>query len=681
MAAFVDRDITQLHEIFQTLDAVREQMESVSWGIPKVIVFGAESTGKSTILERIAMLPIFPEGKDLCTRMAVDVRLRYANQTKRTAQLGVYLTEDGLAPDGYKSQPLDIDSPDGKNKVREIMEMITNVDGKRTVDKEKTIRITVKGRDLPNLDLLDLPGLVGTANDGETTIVQDTQDLVEKTIRTYKDRAIFLAVRDSCDNIRTQGEDGTGNKTLRIIHDMGIKDSSLGVLTMCDEMGKRDMDELKKKIEQEDVKILLDKDLKTTVLRHGYVATSNEPPRIEQGKRALKSDLTLEDLKDIASKELAWFNDNGFDDLVKEGKATTSVLIEKLQAQYLEFVKKEWLPKTVRRLYAKQKELWEEDKMLGHPSTRQGDRLGGPAGEKIVSVKAQDMKKAVVNKIIQRLRNVEVEAMFTRVSQEEMAPLMTELEALCKGKGVFSDSTDAICKTDSTNAIYKLLSQISEEGGLGEQLIEACGKTIDAVAGKLEGGAFADVLKSDDKTKAFDSGEEGWGSGLRLSRFPKLQATMKEVLSRGGGGREKARGNVKTLISSYLSSLVPKFDLEAGKATVTINKDDFLNKVVHSIFKDLHSGFTENFEKLPDAFGSLDDVDTDWKEECNGERDRIFVMSTETIPTTLEKLQEKFAEHLKVEKGELDGVFSRSFNNEELKEAAKEWVQDKEKAE
>ena len=118
--------------------------------LAQVIVFGAESTGKSTILERIAMLPIFPEGKDLCTRTAVDVRLRYANQTKRTAQLGVYLTEDGLAPDGYKSQPLDIDSPDGKNKVREIMEMITKVDGKRTVDKEKTIRITVKGRDLPS---------------------------------------------------------------------------------------------------------------------------------------------------------------------------------------------------------------------------------------------------------------------------------------------------------------------------------------------------------------------------------------------------------------------------------------------------------------------------------------------------------------------------------------------------
>ena len=43
MASFVDRDMTQLHEIFKTLDDVREQMQSVSWGIPKVsiLIFAA----------------------------------------------------------------------------------------------------------------------------------------------------------------------------------------------------------------------------------------------------------------------------------------------------------------------------------------------------------------------------------------------------------------------------------------------------------------------------------------------------------------------------------------------------------------------------------------------------------------------------------------------------------------
>jgi hypothetical protein len=83
------------------------------------------------------------------------------------------------------------------------------------------------------LDLLDLPGLVGTANAGETTIVQDTLELVKTSIQTYKDRAIFLAVRNSRVNIR---EGGTDVKTMQIIHDMGIKDLTLGVLTMCDKM-------------------------------------------------------------------------------------------------------------------------------------------------------------------------------------------------------------------------------------------------------------------------------------------------------------------------------------------------------------------------------------------------------------------------------------------------------------
>ena len=87
------------------------------------------------------------------------------------------------------------------------------------------------------------------------------------------------------------------------------------------------------------------------------------------------------------------------------------------------------------------------------------------------------------------------------------------------------------------------------------------------------------------------------------------------------------------------------------------------------------------------AFNGLNNVDADWKEDCHRERNDIFVMSTETIPSALKNLQEKFAQHLNVEKSKLDYVFTRILetsmftSNEMLKEAAKEWVQDKEKAE
>ena len=141
-------------------------------------------------------------------------------------------------------------------------------------------RIEVFGSDLPNLDLLDLPGLVGKGNQGETTIIQDTQDLVEETIRKYKDRAIFLAIRPANHDVR---EDGANNKTLQIIHKMNIKDQTLGVLTKCDNVTEDEKEEmgdyqnmLLDKIDQKDIRLLHDENLRTTILAGGYVATANK---------------------------------------------------------------------------------------------------------------------------------------------------------------------------------------------------------------------------------------------------------------------------------------------------------------------------------------------------------------------------------------------------------------------
>jgi len=144
MAAFTSTadSVMKLSSIFSVLDDVRDEMAEVSWGVPKIIVFGAESTGKSTIMERIAMMPIFPEGKKLCTRMAVEVRLRYKKQDTRTAVIGLY-KDDKISPEGWKTSPLNVDSEEGKKEVRRLMEYATTGKGQgegRTVDKEQTIR-------------------------------------------------------------------------------------------------------------------------------------------------------------------------------------------------------------------------------------------------------------------------------------------------------------------------------------------------------------------------------------------------------------------------------------------------------------------------------------------------------------------------------------------------------------
>jgi hypothetical protein len=45
------------------------------WTPPAIVVLGDESAGKSTILEQLAMLPVFPRKKRFCTRLAIHVHV------------------------------------------------------------------------------------------------------------------------------------------------------------------------------------------------------------------------------------------------------------------------------------------------------------------------------------------------------------------------------------------------------------------------------------------------------------------------------------------------------------------------------------------------------------------------------------------------------------------------------
>ena len=49
------------------------------YSVPRIIVIGEESSGKSSTLERIAMMQFFPTDRKLCTRMPIELRLRYCS--------------------------------------------------------------------------------------------------------------------------------------------------------------------------------------------------------------------------------------------------------------------------------------------------------------------------------------------------------------------------------------------------------------------------------------------------------------------------------------------------------------------------------------------------------------------------------------------------------------------------
>ena len=65
--------LKNMAQVFEVLDIAPSFTAEVlpAWSPPCITVVGNESSGKSTILERLLMMSIFPRGEDICTRYEV----------------------------------------------------------------------------------------------------------------------------------------------------------------------------------------------------------------------------------------------------------------------------------------------------------------------------------------------------------------------------------------------------------------------------------------------------------------------------------------------------------------------------------------------------------------------------------------------------------------------------------
>ena len=55
------KDLSQLGDMFAQLDHLRDLLvQTFDWEPPKIVVVGEESSGKSSVLERLMMTPLLP---------------------------------------------------------------------------------------------------------------------------------------------------------------------------------------------------------------------------------------------------------------------------------------------------------------------------------------------------------------------------------------------------------------------------------------------------------------------------------------------------------------------------------------------------------------------------------------------------------------------------------------------
>ena len=226
--------------IFEDLDRLEDNafMQSLGLKPPTIVVMGNQSDGKSTALERLCGFPIFPRSEDMCTRAIIRVHLRRGPAKLCTLCVRMRDTEAEVAGTLRHVPLVKLCSA-----VKELMDECVKNDVQRvSLDKELFIKIQVPY--CPNLDVLDVPGLVTL---GANSVV--TRQLAESVVDKEKCNAFFLLVND----IRVQPHQCTALEVLRLKSEAQaaageatvVLNETLGVFTKLDLMGGNKTKQLK----------------------------------------------------------------------------------------------------------------------------------------------------------------------------------------------------------------------------------------------------------------------------------------------------------------------------------------------------------------------------------------------------------------------------------------------------
>ena len=254
-----------MKEMVQTVQKLRHLgVEDLVLPLPKIVVVGDQSTGKSSLIEGMSGIKV-PRKAGTCTRCPLEIELNdkpdtpwsckvslykkyvYNSTTMRSARnlgatkqrpLGPWTAQDPETFPFFEART--------KSEVPGIIERaqlailnphveyedylpnaLTDPPSKCQVKfSPNVIRLKISGPGLPNLAFHDLPGVINVSDNAEEEyLVQLVKNLVTEYIK-----------EETCINLLAlpMSDDPANSSALRLIGEVGAKDRTIGVLTKPD---------------------------------------------------------------------------------------------------------------------------------------------------------------------------------------------------------------------------------------------------------------------------------------------------------------------------------------------------------------------------------------------------------------------------------------------------------------
>lgn len=308
--------------VWKIFNDVLSDDEKSTYRLPRVVVIGDESTGKSSLLEGITKCKMFPRDNKMCTKFPIRVKLSTGEPQYSVS----YMDSDG------DRVVVDVDD---KNEIYPIIkELMSKIPGDQISENEIIVRISEPN--VPTFELLDLPGI--------RTYPLETAKTIKRLCRkNLKDiNTICLCVVPA---ITTRI---TAQQSIAMVSQYGAGSRCILALTMADKVISSDIDDLLIK------RLIGTSDEFTGLNFAGCVAVAN------------RTHLDSISMKDQDVWERKWFEQNvinkiSSDDQVHKQTIVKNVticnLINVMDKMYCNFIRTVWRPNIEKTIATKLKRL------------------------------------------------------------------------------------------------------------------------------------------------------------------------------------------------------------------------------------------------------------------------------------------------------------------------------------